>query len=51
MAAIEQRNMREVTSSEEEERLMKIVMENNEKIIELQKYIGNCKWGKRNDRK
>ena len=40
MAAIEQRNMGEVTSSEEEERLMKVVMENNEKIIELQKYMG-----------
>ena len=27
-------------SPEEEERLMKIVVENNEKIIELQKYMG-----------
>ena len=32
--------MGEVTSSEEEERLMRVVMENNEKIIELQKYMG-----------
>ena len=31
--------MGEVTSSEEE-RLMRVVMENNEKIIELQKYMG-----------
>ena len=40
MAAIEQRNMEERMSPEEEERLMKIVVENNEKIIKLQKYMG-----------
>ena len=40
MAEIEQRNMGERMSSEEEERLMKVVVENNEKIIKLQKYMG-----------
>ena len=40
MAEIEQRNMGERISPEEEERLMKIVVENNEKIIKLQKYMG-----------
>jgi len=40
MAEMEQRNMGERMSPEEEERLMKIVVENNEKIIELQEYIG-----------
>ena len=40
MAEIEQRNMGERISPEEEERLMKVVVENNEKIIKLQKYMG-----------
>jgi len=40
MAEIEQRNMGERMSLEEEERLMKVVVENNEKIIKLQKYMG-----------
>ena len=40
MAEIEQRNMGERMSSEEEERLMKVVVENNKKIIKLQKYMG-----------
>ena len=40
MAEIEQRNMGERMSPEEEERLMKIVVENNEKIIKLQKQLG-----------
>ena len=40
MAEIEQRNMGERMSPEEEERLMKVVVENNEKIIKLQKYMG-----------
>jgi len=40
MAEMEQRNMGERISPEEEERLMKIVVENNEKIIKLQKYMG-----------
>ena len=40
MAEIEQRNMGEMMSPEEEERLMKVVVENNEKIIKLQKYMG-----------
>ena len=37
---MEQRNMGERISLEEEERLMKIVVENNKKIIKLQKYMG-----------
>ena len=40
MAEIEQRNMGERMSPEEEERLMKVVVKNNEKIIKLQKYMG-----------
>ena len=40
MAEIEQRNIGERMSPEEEERLMKVVVENNEKIIKLQKYMG-----------
>jgi len=40
MAEIEQRNIGERMSLEEEERLMKVVIENNEKIIKLQKYMG-----------
>ena len=40
MAEIEQRNMGERMSLEEEERLMKKVAENNEKIIKLQKQLG-----------
>ena len=40
MAEIKQRNMGERMSPEEEERLMKVVVENNEKIIKLQKYMG-----------
>ena len=40
MAEIEQRNMGERMSLEEEERLIKVVVENNEKIIKLQKYMG-----------
>ena len=39
MAEIKQRNMGEKMTLEEEERLMKIVVENNEKIIKLQKYM------------
>ena len=39
MAEIEQRNMGKRMTLEEEERLMKIVVENNEKIIKLQKYM------------
>ena len=40
MVEIEQRNRGERISPEEEERLMKVVVENNEKIIKLQKYMG-----------
>ena len=40
MAEIKQRNMGERMSPEEEGKLMKIVAENNEKIIKLQKQLG-----------
>ena len=49
MAEIEQRNMGEGMSPEEEERLMKIVVENNKKIIELQGYIGKLQIILRNE--
>ena len=42
---MEQRNMGERMSLEEEERLMKIVVENNEKIIKLQKQLGELQVG------
>ena len=47
MAEIEQRNMGERMSPEEEERLMKIVVENNEKIIKLQKQLGELQVGEK----
>ena len=47
MAEMEQRNMGERMSPEEEERLMKIVVENNEKIIKLQKQLGELQVGER----
>ena len=47
MAEIEQRNMGERMTSEEEERLMKIVVENNEKIIKLQKQLGELQVGEK----
>ena len=40
MAEIKQGNIGERMSPEEEERLMKIVVENNEKIIKLQTQLG-----------
>ena len=49
MAEIEQRNMGERMSPEEEERLMKIVVENNEKIIKLQKQLGELQVGKKEE--
>ena len=45
MAEIGQRNMGERMTPEEEERLMKIVVENNEKIIKLQKQLGELQVG------
>ena len=47
MAEIEQRNMGERITPEEEERLMKIVVENNEKIIKLQKQLGELQVGEK----
>ena len=47
MAEIEQKNMGERMSPEEEERLMKIVVENNEKIIKLQKQLGELQVGEK----
>ena len=44
---MEQRNMEERMSLEEEERLMKIVVENNEKIIKLQKQLGELQVGEK----
>ena len=46
MAEIEQRNMGE-RMSPEEKRLMKIVVENNEKIIKLQKQLGELQVGEK----
>ena len=47
MAEMEQRNMGERMTPEEEERLMKIVVENNEKIIKLQKQLGELQVGEK----
>ena len=45
------RNMGERMSPEEEERLMKIVVENNEKIIKLQKQLGELQVGEKKRQK
>ena len=47
LAEIEQRNMGERMTPEEEERLMKIVVENNEKIIKLQTQLGELQVGEK----
>ena len=44
---MEQGNMGERMSPEEEERLMKVVVENNEKIIKLQKQLGELQVGEK----